>query len=53
MYKHDSFYEIYDHQLLETQVLKSEEPKAIGFYLTQCNTKPESWLDLYLGLSRR
>ena len=45
MYKHDSFYEIYDHQLLETQVLKSEEPKAIGFLLNpmQYKTRVLTW----------
>ena len=27
------FYEIYDHQLLKTfKALKSETPKAVGFY---------------------
>jgi len=32
MYKYNSFYEIYDHQLLKTWALKSEKPKVVGFY---------------------
>ena len=31
MYKHKSFYEIYDHQLLKTRVLKREKPKVLVF----------------------
>jgi len=31
MYKHNTYYEIYDHQLLKTQALKSENPKAVVF----------------------
>jgi len=34
--KNNSFYEIYDHQLLKTQAFKSENPKAIVF------TKPKA-----------
>ena len=32
MIQYDSFYEIYNYQLLKTRALKSEEPKAVGFY---------------------
>jgi len=36
-----------NHQLLKTRALKRENPK------TQGHPKPRSWLELYLGLSRR
>ena len=32
MYKYNSFYEIYDHQLLKTLDFKREKYKAVGFY---------------------
>ena len=32
MYKYESFYEIYNRQLLETQALKRENPNVVGFY---------------------
>ena len=53
MYKYKRFCEIYDHQLLKTRALKRVKPKMIGSYWTQGHPKPGSWLELYLGLSRR
>ena len=44
MYKYNSFYEIYLPQLLKTRALKSEKPKAVGFYQTQAIQNPS--LDL-------
>ena len=52
MYKYESFYEIYNRQLLETQALNREKPKVVGFYQTQDHPKLGSWLELYLGLGR-
>ena len=53
MYKYKRFCEIYDHQLLKTRALKRVKPKMVGSYWTQGHPKPGSWLELYLGLSRR
>ena len=53
MYKYKRFCEIYDHQLLKTRASKRVKPKMVGSYWTQCHPKPESWFELYLGLSRR
>ena len=53
MYKYKRFYEIYNHQLLKTRALKRVKLKRVGSFLTQGHPKPGSWLELYLGLSRR
>ena len=53
MYKYKSFYKIYDHQLQKTQALNREKPKIVGFKETKGHPKPESWLELFFGLSRR
>ena len=39
-----SFFEIYYPQLLKTRAMKRENPKAVGFYLTQGHPKPGSLL---------
>ena len=53
MYKYNSFYEIYNHQLWKNQALKIEKPKAISFTRLKAIQNPSLNLSFPLGLSRR